>query len=150
PIVLESESTLACTLSGQVRTALGGETVASLSRADASRSRSQTRGPAETPDDPEGWSSWQRRMRERVRTKQGDGGGSGSGSRTIPLQPRTLRRWEQESFVDERVVFFSDPGVYVPVVLLLPAAKQPAPAIIFVNTEAKSADAAPERYWLPL
>jgi cephalosporin-C deacetylase-like acetyl esterase len=140
PITLESENVLACTLSGQVKTSLGGETVVSLSRADASRSRR----PPVTPADPEGWTSWQRQMLARVRTKLGVTSG------TTPLQPRTLRRSEQENLVDERVVFSSDPGVYVPAVLLLPAAKQPAPAIIFVNEEAKSADAAPERYWLPL
>ena len=123
-----------------MKSSLGGETVASLSRADASRSRP----PAATPADPESWRSWQRQMLERVRTKLGLASG------TTPLQPRTLRRSEHESFVDERVVFSSDPGVYVPAVLLLPAAKQPAPAIIFVNQEAKSADAAQERYWLPL
>ncbi len=140
PIVLDSETTLACTLSGQVKTSLGGETVASLSRADAS----QRRAPAATPADAEGWRSWQRQMLERV------GGKLGFPSGTTPLQPRTLRRSEQVSLVDERVVFFSDPGVYVPAVLLLPAAKQRVPAIIFVNQEAKAADAAPERYWLPL
>jgi cephalosporin-C deacetylase-like acetyl esterase len=140
PIALESETTLACTLSGQVKTSLGGETVASLSRADARRSRP----PAGTPADPERWRTWQRQMLERVRTKLGLSSG------TTPLQPRTLRRSEHEHFVDERVVFSSDPGVYVPTVLLLPAAKRPAPVIIFVNQETKSADAAPERYWLPL
>jgi dienelactone hydrolase len=140
PIALESESTLACTLSGQVKTSLGGETVASLSRADAVRSRQ----PTLTPADPESWRSWQSQMLERVKTTLGVGNG------TTPLQPRTLRRSDQENFVDERLVFFSDPGVYVPAILLLPAAKQPAPAIIFINEDAKSADAAPERYWLPL
>jgi cephalosporin-C deacetylase-like acetyl esterase len=148
PIALESETTLACTLSGQAKTALGGETVVSLSRADADARRS--RRPAGTPADmdPESWRTWQRPMRECVRTKLG----VAVASETTPLEPRTLRRSEQENFVDERVVFFSDPGVPVPAVLLLPAAKQgvPVPAIIFVNSEAKSADAAPERYWLPL
>jgi cephalosporin-C deacetylase-like acetyl esterase len=140
PIALEREGTLACTLSGQVKTSLGGETVASLSRADAGRSRP----PAATPAGPEGWRSWQRQMVERVRT------GLGVASGTAPLQPRTLRRSEQEGVVDERVVFFSDPGIYVPAVLLLPAAARRVPAIVFINDEAKSADDAPERYWLPL
>src|SRR5262249_50838105 len=142
PIALESESTLACTLTGQVRTALGGETIASLSRADAARSRRVEETPAGA--DPDDWRSWRRRMLERVRTELGVASGA------TPLQPRTLRRSESGDFVDERVVFFSDPGVYVPAVLLLPAARRPAPAIVFVNNEAKSADAAPERYWLPL
>jgi dienelactone hydrolase len=152
PINLESETTLACTLSGQVKTSLGGETVVSLSRADAHAHAhahaSRGRQPDETPADAESWRSWQRPMQERVRTKLG------VASETTPLASRTLRRSEQENFVDERVVFFSDPGVSVPAVLLLPAGKQgvavPVPAIIFVNGEAKSADAAPERYWLPL
>jgi cephalosporin-C deacetylase-like acetyl esterase len=140
PILLESESALACTLSGQVKTSLGGETVISLSRADASRRRR----PVVAPADLDTWRSWQRQMLERVTMKLGVESG------TTPLQPRTLRRTEQEDFVDERVVFFSDPGVYVPAVLLLPAAKQPSPAVIFINEEAKAAAAAPERYWLPL
>jgi cephalosporin-C deacetylase-like acetyl esterase len=140
PIALESETTLSCTLSGQVQTSLGGETVTSLSRADASPSRPA----AVTPADPEGWRSWRRQMLERIRAKLG------VTSESAPLQPRTLRRSEQESFGDERVVFFSDPGVYVPAVLLLPAATRRAPAIVFINDEAKSADAAAERYWLPL
>jgi cephalosporin-C deacetylase-like acetyl esterase len=144
PMALESETTLACTLSGQVKTSLGGETVVSLSRADADARRS--RRLAETPADPESWRSWQRQMLERVRAKLGIASG------TTALQPRTLRRSEQENVIDERVVFSSDPGVSVPAVLLLPVEKQaaPVPAIIFVNHEAKSADAAPERYWLPL
>jgi cephalosporin-C deacetylase-like acetyl esterase len=142
PIAPESERTLACTLSGQVKTSLGGETVASLSRADARRSRRPAALPADA--DPQRWRAWQRELLERVRTKLGVASG------TTPLEPRTLRRSKQEDFGDERVVFSSDPGVYVPAVLLLPAEKRPAPAIIFVNEEAKSADAAPERYWLPL
>jgi cephalosporin-C deacetylase-like acetyl esterase len=94
--------------------------------------------------DPEWWREWQRQMRERIGAKLGVASG------TIPLQPRTLHRSVQEGFVDERVVFSSDPGVFVPAVLLLPVATGRAPAIVFINEESKSADAAPERYWLPL
>jgi cephalosporin-C deacetylase-like acetyl esterase len=144
PIVLESETTLACTLSGQVKTSLGGETVSSLGRADAIRSR-----PSEaTPVDPDGWRAWQRRKLESVRAKLG----VASPSETTPLEPRTLRRSQNEGFAEERVVFFGDPGVYVPGVLLLPSATatRQVPAVVFLNEEAKAADDAPGRYWLPL
>jgi dienelactone hydrolase len=142
PIALESEATLACTLTGQVKTALGGESVVSMSRADATQQRKTAT--TAMPSDAEGVTAWQGSMRDRVRTRLG------VRNEATPLDARTLQRTVHPDFVDERVVFFSDPGVPVPAVLLLPNAKSPVPGIVFVGEEAKSADSAPERYWLPL
>ncbi len=141
PIELEREATLACTLSGQVKTSLGGETIASLARADASRSRPPKSGPT----DAETGLAWQRELRARVATSLAIDRGN-----VTPLQPRLLRRAEHEGFVEERIVFHSDPGVYVPSVLLLPKVSRPMPAVVFLHEESKSGGDAAQRYWLPL
>jgi len=140
PIVLESDAALACTTTGQVKTALGGETVFSLNRAEAARIRDREPLPA----GPEAWPDWRERLRAEVAsrialTRAG-----------TPLQPRTLDRADRGSYALEKVIYYSEPDVYVPAVLLLPKTSNTVPAVVFVNEAGKTAPGVVDNYLRPL
>jgi dienelactone hydrolase len=137
---LEPEAALTCTVTGQVKTALGGETVFSLNRAEAARLRDRETAPQKR----ENAAEWQRRLREEVKAKLA--------LRTSrdPIDARLLGRSDKGSYVLERVVYFSDPEVYVPGLLFLPKAQGPRPAVVFVNEGGKTAGDAVEKYLRPL
>src|SRR5438876_11041607 len=65
PIVLEADSALACATTGQVKTALGGETVFSLNRAEAIRIRDREPLPGKR----DAWADWRHGLRTEVRSR---------------------------------------------------------------------------------
>jgi pimeloyl-ACP methyl ester carboxylesterase len=140
PIVVESDAALACTTTGQVKTALGGETVSSLNRAEAIKIRDREPLPASR----EAWPDWRGRLRNEVTSR------IALSRAETPLQPRTLDRADRGSYALEKIVYYSEPEVYVPAVLLLPKTGGTAPAVVFVNEGGKTALEVVDNYLRPL
>jgi dienelactone hydrolase len=138
--ILESETALMCTITGQVKTALGGETVFSLNRAEAARLRDRETAPQKRENVVE----WQRQLRDDVKAKL-----ALEVSRN-PLHARQLGRVDKGTYVLEKVVYYSDPEVYVPGLLFLPKAQDSRPAVVFVNEGGKTAGDVIEKYVRPL
>ncbi|MGH9674608.1 MAG: alpha/beta hydrolase [Bryobacteraceae bacterium] len=137
---LEPEEALRCTTTGQVRTALAGETVFTLNRAEASRVQDREPLPRRRED----WAEWGRRLREDVRSR-------------IALEPspavvnaRQLGRIDRGTYVLEKAVYFSDPEVFVPALLFLPKMAGRRPAVILANEGGKTAGGVIEKYVQPL
>jgi len=140
PIVLEPDSALACTTTGQVKTSLGGETVYSLNRAEAALISDREPLPASR----DAWLAWRSRLRAEVESRI-------ALSRTkSALQPRTLDRVDRGSYILEKVVYYSEPEVYVPAVLLLPKTGSAMPAVVFANEGGKTAPGVVDNYLRPL
>jgi dienelactone hydrolase len=66
------------------------------------------------------------------------------------LQPRTLDRVDRGSYILEKVVYYSEPDVYVPTLLLLPKTGSAMPAVVFVNEGGKTAPGVVDNYLRPL
>ena len=139
-IVLEPESALACTTTGQVRTALGGETVSTLNRAEAARIRDREPLPANR----DAWTDWRQRLRAEVESR------IALSRKDSPLNARKIETVISATYVLEKIVYDSEPEVYVPSLLLLPKVAQPAPAAIFVNDGGKTAGGLVDTYLRPL
>jgi dienelactone hydrolase len=140
PLALEPEAALACTVTGQVLTSLGGETLTSLIRAEARRLAEKH----VTPRNREELGTWRTRLRGRITDRL-----------TLPgtrsdLRSEVLGRDETGSYSLERLVYFSEPDVFIPALLLLPRKNAPAGAVIMVNGEGKSASGIIESYLAPL
>ena len=112
----EPDAALTCTITGQVKTSLGGETVFSLNRSESSRLRDRETAPQQR----EALGAWQQRLREEVRKKLA------LEASTSPLNARQLGRIDKGTYMLEKVVYYSDPEVYVPGVLLLPSLMDPS------------------------
>jgi dienelactone hydrolase len=138
--VLETEVALACTTTGQVKTALGGETVSSLNRAEASRIRDRAPLPATRDALPE----WRKRLKSDV------GSLLALGEVDAPLNARTLARMDRGTHIVEKTVYYSDPGIYVPGLLFLPKKPGAAPAVVFINEDGKTGGGIIENYLRPL
>jgi cephalosporin-C deacetylase-like acetyl esterase len=137
---IEPDTALTCTVTGQVKTALGGETVFSLNRAEAARLRDRET----VPQKRENLAGWQHSLREQVKARL-----ALEDSRA-PLNARQMGRVDKGSYFLEKVVYYSDPGIYVPGLLLLPKAQGSRPAIVFVNEGGKSAGDVVQKYLRPL
>ena len=140
PIVLEPDSALSCTTTGQVKTSLGGETVSSLNRAEPARISDREPLPASR----EAWLAWRSRLRAEVESRIALSGAKSA------LQPRTLDREDRGSYILEKVVYYSEPEVYVPAVLLLPKSGSAMPAVVFANEGGKTAPGVVDNYLRPL
>ena len=127
---LEPEALLASTTTGQVKTALGGETVFSLNRREAARI--SDREPV--PQNRELWQPWRRRLRQEVSER------IALDAAQSPLNARQTARADKGTHSVEKVVYYSEPEIYVPALLFLPRTQAPRPAIVFVNGAGKSAD----------
>ncbi len=127
---VEPAENLHATSSGEVTMSLGGETVWSLNRAHAARlAVSRKAGPD---------------LRENVRASVAiERPASG-------LPSRTLGRADRGPYALEKVVYHSEPGIYVPSVLLLPKSSGKHPAVLFVNEEGKAEPKLVEHYLEPL
>jgi len=136
---LESEAALSCTVTGQVKTSLGGETVFSLNRADAGHLPPRE----QLPTTRQQWTEWRNRLRGHVT-------GRLSLEPAGPLNARTLGRTDKGTYVIEKVVFHSTADVYVPGILLLPSGGGRHPAVVFVNDGGKTAGGVAEKYLRPM
>jgi cephalosporin-C deacetylase-like acetyl esterase len=127
---VESAENLHATPSGEVSMSLGGETVASLNRTHAAQLAMSRKPNAD--------------LKEGIRAKLGLG-------RPEPAhQPRSLGRVDRESYVLEKIVYSSEPGIYVPSVLLLPKTAGRHAAVLFVNEDGKAEAGFVDRYLEPL
>jgi cephalosporin-C deacetylase-like acetyl esterase len=141
PTAIEAESALFCTTTGQVKTALGGETIFSLNRAEAGRVSVREPPPARRKE----WAEWRQHLCEKVRSRIACSGISS------PANPLRLSRVDKGSYKLEKVVYYSEPEIFIPALLLLPKSNlQPAPAVVFVNEGGKSSDGLVENYLSPL
>ncbi len=134
---IESEADLAATETGQVRTALGGESILSVNRAAAASLRAKPR-----TSDRSG--AWKQQLRKEItaRLRLPD--------ERAPLNAQVLDRIDKGSYFLEKLVYYSEPEIYIPALLFLPKKQGPSPAVLFVNEAGKSADGAPENYLEPL
>jgi cephalosporin-C deacetylase-like acetyl esterase len=137
PAPLEPEAALYCTTTGQVRTALGGETVFSLNRAEGRIQRQPM------PAAREAWTQWREQLKKTVAVQ------IGCVLPQAPLNPRILTRADKGTFTLEKIVFYSEPEIFVPGLLLLPKRQGPSPGIVFVPDEGNSGAVA-EKYLRPL
>ncbi len=137
---IESGADLAATETGQVRTALGGESILSLNRAAAASLRSR----ATAPDRARNNATWRQQLLKditvRIRVPE----------ERAPLNPQVLVGIDKGSYFLEKLVYYSEPEVYIPALLFLPKKQGPSPAVVFVNEAGKSADGVPESYLEPL
>ncbi len=134
----ETEASLAATVSGQVRVSLGGETVASLSSADARR-RAQ---PTPPPSNRSGWAGWRERLRGRVAERLG------FDEHRPALGARVVSATGFSTYRVEKIIYSSQPEIPIPGLLFLPLGRGPFPAVIFTNEDGKTAGEVVERYLL--
>ena len=141
PIVpVEPVEKLFATSTGEVTTALGGESVFTLNRAKARELRSRTRLPHDASEAPR----WRRQMRDKVSSRLAVTLDPG------PLQQLSLLAVDQGPLRLEKVVYYSEPDIFIPGLLFLPKTEGPHPAVIFVNEGGKSAGNIVEDYLKPL
>ena len=127
---VEPAENLHATPSGEVSMSLGGATVASLNRSHAAHLASNRKPDAD--------------LKEAIRANLGLG-------RPEPAHPpRGLGRFDRGSYVLEKIVYSSEPGIYVPSVLLLPRSAAAHPAVLFVNEDGKAEPGFVNRYLEPL
>jgi len=126
----EMDETLRCTQSGQVSESLGGETVFSLNQ-----KRVEQNQPARPPfASAQAVESFRTDLRDRVR-------------RAIGFEPQTavpsvrfFGRLSRPNWQIEKLVYESEPGIYIPSLLYLPLhSTGRSAAVIYVNGEGKSA-----------
>lgn len=127
---VEPAENLFATASGEVTMSLGGETVASLNRAQAVRLAAARKA---GPD-----------LKETIRASLA--------LERPPAQPtaKVLERIDRGSYRLEKVIYDSEPGIYVPSVLLVPKTAGKHPAVVFVNEDGKADPKLVERYLEPL
>jgi cephalosporin-C deacetylase-like acetyl esterase len=127
---VEPAENLHATASGEVSMSLGGETVTSLNRAHAVHLAANRKPDAD--------------LKEAIRARIGLG-------QAHPGQPpRSLGRVDRGSYILEKIVYSSEPGIYVPSVLLLPKRGGPHPVALFVNEDGKAEPGLTDRYLKPL
>ena len=141
PIVAaEPPENLFSTATGEVATSLGGETVFSLNRATARELRSRAQVPKTRSELPQ----WRRQMRDKVLSRLGVRLERGS------LDPQRLMEVDKGSYTLKKIVYYSEPEIFVPGLLFLPKTKGPHPAVVFVNEGGKAAHGVVEDYLRPL
>ena len=67
-----------------------------------------------------------------------------------PLQSVSLLQRDEGTLRVEKVVYYSEPEIYVPGLLFLPKTPGPHPAVVFVNEGGKAADGIVDNYLRPL
>ncbi|MEX2262985.1 MAG: alpha/beta fold hydrolase [Bryobacteraceae bacterium] len=137
---VEPAENLHCTPTGEVTMSLGGETVSSLNRAHAQRL---------APDRSKSTSSvnaerWRNNLKDKIQSNIALDLGP------EPPRPRTLERMDRGSFILEKVIYYSEPEIYVPAVLLLPKKEGRRPAAVFVNEDGKAAKGLLDDHLRPL
>lgn len=126
----EPEENLHVTATGVVSTSLGGETVQSLNRAEAERLYSR-RGVLRAKDPAA--------LRQLVAARLGISG-------ELPGTVKATAHGElgRDGYRIEKLALDTEPGIVVPALLLVPpSAGGRRPAVLYLNSEGKSADAGP-------
>ena len=133
-VVMATEEELRCTDSGQVATALGGETVSTLNRQrveQISRNRRKLSGSQDL-------AAYQEEIRKQVRRLS---------HVELPKQAVPVSRYgeiQRPGYRIEKLVYESEPGIVVPALLFVPGTgEERKPAIVYVHGEGKSAEADP-------
>ena len=138
---IESEADLAATATGQVSTALGGESMLTLLQTEAQAAAgSRVPWPKGSAD----LARWREQIRKEVVTRLRFARQSG------PVDAQVLGRIDKGGYTLEKLAYYSEPEVYIPALLFLPREPGPRPAIVFVNEGGKSAEGAPEELLEPL
>jgi len=115
---VEPAANLHATTSGEVAMSLGGETVPSLNRAHAAALAARRQ-----PGD---------RLKEAIRAAI-------ALADPRPDQPaRSLDRIDRGAYTLEKIVYYSEPGIFVPAVLLAPRTPGKHAAAVFVNENGKA------------
>ena len=66
------------------------------------------------------------------------------------LDPQRLMEVDKGSYTLKKIVYYSEPEIFVPGLLFLPKTKGPHPAVVFVNEGGKAAHGVVEDYLRPL
>ena len=138
---IESQADLAATATGQVRTALGGETILTLLREQASAEASSR---VAWPTGRDHLAEWRDRIRKEAVA------GLRFARQSGPVDAQVIGRIDKGAYTLEKLVYYSEPEVFVPALLLVPKQTGPRPAIVVVNEGGKSAGRAPEELLEPL
>lgn len=136
----ESPEDLFATATGEVTTSLGGETVFTLNRTKARELRSQARFPKESSDLP----AWRAEMRDKILSRLG------MEFNSEPLRPVSLLQRDEGTLRVEKVVYYSEPEIFIPGLLFRPKTPGPHPSVVFVNENGKAADGIVDNYLRPL
>jgi dienelactone hydrolase len=135
----EPAENLNSTQSGEVSMSLGGETVFSLNREHAQRLAADRSKRAAADS-----KQWRSSLADRIQSS------IAFDPEPRPLRPQTLERIDQGSFVLEKVIYYSEPEIYVPGVLLLPKKQGPRPAVVVVAEDGKAARGLLDDYLKPM
>jgi len=141
PTPIESPATLACTATGQAKDSLGGENLLTVNRAVAAQATHTRIRPLERAD---AAPSWREKLRAEVIARLG------FEQRANSLDARILGRIDRGSYILEKLVYYSEPDIYIPSLFLVPKVNGPSPAVLFLNEGGKTANGAPEQFLLPL
>jgi len=121
-VTLETEQALYATETGQVSTALGGETVISLNQKRVEQNKS---------------------LRPKTELRRRVAELAGIEPRSGPVRVTPYGRITRPGYRIEKLVYDAEPGVIVPALLFVPEpARSPAPAILYAHGRGKAAAAA--------
>lgn len=131
-VVMATEEELRCTGSGQVSTALGGETVSTLNRQrveQVGRNRRRLSGAQDL-------AAYQEEIREQVRRS------SNVELRKDAVPVSRYGEIQRPGYRIEKLIYESEPGIIVPALLFVPGTgEKRKPAIVYVHGQGKSAEA---------
>jgi cephalosporin-C deacetylase-like acetyl esterase len=133
-VVIATEEELRCTDSGQVATALGGETVSTLNRQrveELGRNRRRLSGSQDL-------TAYQEEIRKQIRRLS---------NVELPREALPITRYgdlQRPGYRIEKLIYESEPGIVVPALLFVPGTSEKRkPAIVYVHGRGKSAEAKP-------
>ncbi len=134
PMEFETEADLFCTATGQVATSLGGETIFSISRAEAARIRPNRKAPATSGE----LARYQLEIRTQAQKL------TGFEKPTGDLNLKTIGESKRADYRIEKLSFESAPGITIPALLFLPEkAIGKLRPILYLNESGKAAEAGP-------
>jgi cephalosporin-C deacetylase-like acetyl esterase len=129
---LENEETLYCTLTGQVQSSLGGETVFSLNLKHDQEILAKPKPMSSSRT----LADFQQELRQQVNRL------TGFRPHQNPLNLRSFGEVRREGYRIEKLVYESEPGMTVPALLFVPnSTVERKPAVLYVHGRDKSADA---------
>jgi cephalosporin-C deacetylase-like acetyl esterase len=133
-VVIASEEELRCTDSGQVATALGGETVSTLNQQrveELGRKRRRLSGPQDL-------AAYQEEIRTQVRRSMH----TELAKEAVPIT--RYGELQRTGYRIEKLIYESEPGIVIPALLFVPRPSETRrPAIVYVHGRGKSAEAKP-------
>lgn len=131
---IESETDLRCTASGQVTTSLNGETIFSLNRAEAARTKPQRKAPATVGE----LRTYQQEIRSQAQKLIAFAKPAGD------LKVKNFGEIKRAGYRIEKLAFESAPGIVIPALMFAAdGASGKRPAILYLHENGKADEAEP-------